>query len=124
MAQGEVMLGTPLYRFAEVDSTMDVLASLARSGAPEGTAVIAERQRQGRGRQGRAWFSPPVGNVYVSVLLRPRRPAATMTALAPACGLGVAEALEEFATVPAGLKWPNDVMVRGRKIAGILIESV
>jgi BirA family biotin operon repressor/biotin-[acetyl-CoA-carboxylase] ligase len=118
------MLGTPLYRFDEVDSTMDVVASLGRGGAPEGTAVIARRQRKGRGRQGRSWFSPLGGNVYVSVLLRPRMTAAAIPALAPACGLGVAETLEEFVSVQAGLKWPNDILIRGRKIAGILIESV
>lgn len=118
------MLGTPLHRFDEVDSTMDVVASLGRGGAPEGTAVMAERQRKGRGRQGRSWFSPPAGNVYVSILLRPRISAAALPALAPACGLGVAQALEELASVQAGLKWPNDILVRGRKIAGILTESV
>src|SRR5713101_5334406 len=101
------MLGTPLQRFDEVESTMDVVASLGRSGAPEGIAVIAERQRRGRGRQGRSWFSPPEGNVYVSVLLRPQLTPAAIPALTPAFGLAVAEALEEFVSVQAGLKWPN-----------------
>lgn len=118
------MLGTPLYRYDEVDSTNDVVESLAKEGAPEGTTVIAERQRQGRGRQGRSWFSPGGGNLYVSVLLRPQIPTADLPALAPACGLGVAEALEAFVSVRAELKWPNDVLIRGRKIAGILTESV
>jgi BirA family transcriptional regulator, biotin operon repressor / biotin---[acetyl-CoA-carboxylase] ligase len=117
------MLGTPLHRYDEVDSTMDIVASLARGDAPEGTAVIAERQRKGRGRQNRAWFSPPGGNVYLSVLLRPAMTAAEISALAPACGLGVAQALEEFVPVRAQFKWPNDIVVRGRKIAGILTES-
>jgi BirA family biotin operon repressor/biotin-[acetyl-CoA-carboxylase] ligase len=113
-----------LYRYDEVDSTNDVVESLAKEGAPEGTTVMAERQRQGRGRQGRAWFSPGRGNLYVSVLLRPKISATDLPALVPAFGLGVAEALEEFVSVRAELKWPNDVLVRGRKIAGILTESV
>jgi BirA family biotin operon repressor/biotin-[acetyl-CoA-carboxylase] ligase len=118
------MLGTPLYQYDVVDSTMDLVASLGKEGAPEGTAVMAGQQRQGRGRQGRSWFSPAAGNLYVSVLLRPRLTAAETPALAPAFGLGVAEALEAFVSVQAGLKWPNDVLIRGRKVAGLLTESV
>jgi BirA family biotin operon repressor/biotin-[acetyl-CoA-carboxylase] ligase len=122
--EGKAMLGTPLYHYDEVDSTMDQVAALGRAGAPEGATVIAARQRQGRGRQGRAWLSPAAENLYMSVLLRPQIPAAEAPPLALAFGLGVAAALEEFAALPAALKWPNDVLVRGRKIAGLLLESV
>jgi BirA family transcriptional regulator, biotin operon repressor / biotin---[acetyl-CoA-carboxylase] ligase len=107
----------PVERFAEVGSTNDVLKERARQGAPEWTAVLAERQTAGRGRQGRAWASPP-GNLYLSVLLRPRFAAASLIPLA--AGLALAEALPQ---VEARLKWPNDVLVNGRKLAGILAEA-
>jgi BirA family transcriptional regulator, biotin operon repressor / biotin---[acetyl-CoA-carboxylase] ligase len=107
----------PIERFAEVASTNDVLKERARRGAPEWTVVLAERQSAGRGRQGRAWASP-AGNVYLSVLLRPRFAAVSVVPLA--AGLAVAEALPQ---VQARLKWPNDVLVNGRKLAGILAEA-
>lgn len=107
----------PIERFAEVASTNDVLRERARQGAPEWTVVLAGRQSAGRGRQGRAWASPP-GNLYLSVLLRPRFPALSLIPLA--AGLAVAEALPQ---VEALLKWPNDVLVGERKLAGILAEA-
>jgi BirA family transcriptional regulator, biotin operon repressor / biotin---[acetyl-CoA-carboxylase] ligase len=100
-----------------VGSTNDRLKALAREGAPEWAVVLADRQSAGRGRQGREWSSP-AGNVFLSVLLRPRFAAVTLIPLA--AGLAVAEALPE---VPAHLKWPNDVLVNGRKLAGILAEA-
>jgi BirA family transcriptional regulator, biotin operon repressor / biotin---[acetyl-CoA-carboxylase] ligase len=100
-----------------VGSTNDRLKALAREGAPEWSVVSADRQSAGRGRQGRAWTSPE-GNVFLSVLLRPRFPELTLIPLA--AGLSVAEALPE---VPARLKWPNDVLVNDRKLAGILAEA-
>ncbi len=100
-------------------STSDRLKALARGGAPEWTAVLAERQTGGRGREGRAWVSPP-GGLYLSVLLRPRFDKPGLLPLA--AGLAVAEASAELG-VRAELKWPNDVLVSGRKLAGILSEA-
>jgi BirA family biotin operon repressor/biotin-[acetyl-CoA-carboxylase] ligase len=102
-----------------VVSTSDRLKALARGGAPEWTVVAADRQTGGRGREGRAWASPP-GGLYLSVLLRPRREVASRLPLA--AGVAVAEAAREHG-VEAQLKWPNDVLVGGRKLAGILAEA-
>jgi len=103
----------------ELGSTSDRLKELARAGAPEWTAVLAERQTSGRGRGERAWLSPP-GGLYLSVLLRP---AAAKAAVLPlAAGVAVAEAASRLG-VAAELKWPNDVLVKGRKLAGILAEA-
>jgi BirA family transcriptional regulator, biotin operon repressor / biotin---[acetyl-CoA-carboxylase] ligase len=100
-------------------STNDRLKGLARGGAAEWTVVAADRQTGGRGREGRAWISP-AGGLYLSVLLRPRRGMAARLPLA--AGVAVAEAVEEYG-VRAELKWPNDVLLKGRKLAGILAEA-
>jgi BirA family transcriptional regulator, biotin operon repressor / biotin---[acetyl-CoA-carboxylase] ligase len=103
----------------ELVSTNDRLKGLARAGAPEWTAVLADVQTGGRGREGRSWVSPP-GGLYLSVLLRPRFAAVSVLPLA--AGVAVAEAAAELG-VHAELKWPNDVQVSGRKLAGILSEA-
>jgi BirA family biotin operon repressor/biotin-[acetyl-CoA-carboxylase] ligase len=104
----------------ETGSTNDDLKARARAGAPEWTALLARRQRAGRGRLGREWVSPE-GNLFVSVLLRPE---AALAGLLPlTAGLAVAEALEGV-SIDARLKWPNDVLVGERKIAGILAEGL
>jgi BirA family biotin operon repressor/biotin-[acetyl-CoA-carboxylase] ligase len=100
-------------------STSDRLKELARSGAAEWTAVLAERQTGGRGREGRTWESPP-GGLYLSVLLRPSGESGRLVPLA--AGVAVAEAVAGFG-VASELKWPNDVLVAGRKLAGILAEG-
>lgn len=108
----------------ETGSTNDDLAALARSGAPEGLWLRAERQSRGRGRQGREWHSPP-GNLYASTLvrLRPGDPPA------PTLALVAAVALHEVVSVSAGgppveIKWPNDLLVAGAKLSGILLERL
>jgi BirA family biotin operon repressor/biotin-[acetyl-CoA-carboxylase] ligase len=103
-----------------VVSTSDRLKALARGGAPEWTAVLADRQTGGRGREGRAWLSPP-GGLYLSVLLRPRFERVGLLPLA--AGVAVAEAADEVG-VGTTLKWPNDVLASGGKVAGILSEAV
>lgn len=110
-------------RLAEVSSTNDEAKRLAAGGAAEGVVVIAERQTAGRGRRGRSWASVP-GNLFVSVVLRPKLAPAAVPPLAPAMGLAVALAIEDVAPLAAELKWPNDVRVSGRKVAGVLCESV
>ena len=107
-----------------VGSTNDEAKRFARSGAEEGTLVWALEQTAGRGRRGRAWSSP-LGNLYASLVLRPACPLDRATQLGFVAALGVGDALA--ALVPGlcepALKWPNDVLVGGRKIAGILLES-
>lgn len=100
-------------------STSDRVKALARDGAPAWTAVLADEQTGGRGREGRRWTSPP-GGLYLSVLLRPAFVAVGLLPLA--AGVAAAEAAGEFG-VRAELKWPNDVLAGGRKLAGVLAEA-
>jgi BirA family biotin operon repressor/biotin-[acetyl-CoA-carboxylase] ligase len=102
-------------------STNDEAQRLAVAGAAHGTVVTADAQHAGRGRQGRVWHSPPGENLYLSCILRPALAPAAATAITLAAGLGVADAVQR-AGAPAALKWPNDVLVHGRKLAGILTE--
>lgn len=114
-------LGGVVHYVDTLESTNDTARELALGGAGEGTVVIAERQTRGRGRLGRAWASPPHRNLYLSLVLRPRIPAPQAPQLALVVGLATAEAARDWAPA-AGLKWPNDVVIGGRKVAGILTE--
>ena len=105
-----------------VDSTNDEVRVLAQAGAPDGLVLLAERQTAGRGRRGAAWFSPAGESLAFSVLVRPEEPKALWPRLALAAGLAVAEAVESFG-LHAGIKWPNDVWIGQRKVAGILVEA-
>src|SRR5690606_30963034 len=114
-------------RFADVrwvtttgSTNADVLA-LARDGAPEGVVVVADHQSAGRGRRTRRWGAPPGGSLLVSVLLRP--PAGVASAVTMAAAVAMADAVEAVAGVKVGLKWPNDLVVGDRKLAGILAEA-
>ncbi len=116
-------LGHELRALDDTASTNAALAQWAVEGAPHGSTLIAARQHGGRGRQGRHWSSPP-GNLYVSWLLRPRRAMAEMAPLSLVTGLSVATALRDgLGLTAAGLKWPNDVWIGTRKVAGVLLES-
>jgi BirA family biotin operon repressor/biotin-[acetyl-CoA-carboxylase] ligase len=106
------------------ESTNADVAAEARAGAAEGLVVIAEQQTGGRGRLARSWESPPRAGVYVSVLLRPTPPAASWPLLTLLTGLAVVEAVVGVGRIEARLKWPNDVLVGGQKLAGILAERV
>ena len=107
-----------------VTSTSDVLAARAAAGAPDGLAVLARRQTQGRGRAGRAWESPD-GNLALSVLLRPMEPASRAGEWPLLTGVALADVIQSLLPDPAALslKWPNDVLVDGAKLAGVLIET-
>jgi BirA family biotin operon repressor/biotin-[acetyl-CoA-carboxylase] ligase len=105
-----------------VSSTNDELRALAEKGSSEGLILIAHEQTAGRGRRGAVWLSPKGENLAFSVLLRPIASKALWHRLSLAAGLAVAEALEAFVPV-AEIKWPNDVRISGKKIAGILIEA-
>lgn len=120
-------MGRSLHWLDSTTSTNDVAARLAESGAEDGTAVVAETQTAGRGRHGRIWFSPPGAGLYVSTIVRPANamtsnanPASLLTI---ASGVAIAEAVHAVTGLPAHIKWPNDVMIGGRKLAGILAEA-
>lgn len=108
--------------FDEVSSTMDVAHQAAAKGAPAGTLVLAERQLTGRGRGGRVWRSEPQAGIWLTLIERPWE-GVPVELLSVRAGISLAPALDRFATGPVGLKWPNDLYVRGRKLAGVLIEA-
>ncbi|GAB4172559.1 MAG: biotin--[acetyl-CoA-carboxylase] ligase [Thalassobaculales bacterium] len=117
----------PVYRLValeEVASTNDEARRLARDGAPEGTVVWARAQTGGRGRMGRAWASPR-GNLYMSLVLRPDCALAEAALLSFVAAVGLGEALGTVlpALAEVRFKWPNDILLNGRKCAGILLES-
>jgi len=114
-------LGRAWRHLARVESTNDEAATWARAGAPAGAVVVADEQTLGRGRLGRRWHSPPGASLYLSAVLRPPLAPHRVPPLTLAAGVAVAEALVQFDVAPA-LKWPNDVLVDGKKIAGILTE--
>ena len=115
--------GYTLIALDAVGSTNDEARARARLGAADGTIVWARSQTAGRGRRGRAWASP-AGNLYVSLLLRPSGPPATVAQLGFVAALALADTLQQAAPLAATtLKWPNDVLLGGRKLAGILLES-
>lgn len=114
--------GRPLHFHAMVDSTNTRAAELARAGEPEGTVVLADAQTAGRGRSDRRWESPPGVGVYASVVLRPALDAARATFVTSVAALSAAAAVEQTASRRAEIKWPNDVLVAGRKVSGILAE--
>ncbi|MGQ0825229.1 MAG: biotin--[acetyl-CoA-carboxylase] ligase [Actinomycetota bacterium] len=109
-------------RFAEIDSTNRYLLDAARAGAADGIVAVADAQTAGRGRLDRAWVAPPGASLLVSVLLRPRLPPGRAHLLTLAAGLAAVDAVRELAGADARLKWPNDVVVDDRKLAGILAE--
>lgn len=116
-------IGRSLRVLAQVESTNDVALAAGREGAPDGFAVLADRQTAGRGRLGRAWESPPGLGIYTSVLLRPRVLAALAPLLTLAVGIAAAETIQEATGLLPRLKWPNDIQLDGRKLAGILVEG-
>ena len=112
----------PVHYFEEVASTNDLAKELAARGAPEGTRVVAEAQSRGRGRLGRQWDSPPGAGLYVSLVLRPALPPTEMPQITLTTGVAVARAVKRVTGVAPGIKWPNDLLLAGKKLGGILTE--
>ena len=108
--------------FETVGSTLDEAHRLAASGSPAGTLVVADAQTAGRGRQGRSWRSEPGAGLWLTLVERPTD-AAALDVLSLRIGVLLAPALDAFAPAPVSLKWPNDLYVGSRKLAGILVEA-
>ena len=106
----------------ETDSTNTRAKELAAQGAPEGTLVIAEKQTNGRGRRGRSWFSPPGGGIYFSLILRPVISPTETPRITLMTAVVAAETLISLVKLKLRIKWPNDILVNGKKLAGILTE--
>lgn len=114
--------GKNIVAFNTVGSTMDEAFRLGMEGAPEGTLVCAETQNKGRGRLGRAWSSPRGKGIYCSLILRPQLPPGQLSRLTLTAAVALAEALRDAAGIEPSIKWPNDILVGGKKLAGILTE--
>jgi BirA family transcriptional regulator, biotin operon repressor / biotin---[acetyl-CoA-carboxylase] ligase len=120
--KGVRVIGRDIRVFQETTSTNDVVDKLARDGVPEGAVVFAESQTRGRGRLGRKWISPAGKGLWFSVLLRPKLHPLASTQLTVAAGAALARAIELATRLRPEIKWPNDVLLDGRKVAGILME--
>ena len=116
-------LFSSIHRFNSVTSTNDIARQMAAAGYPEGTGVCALEQTAGRGRQGRSWSSPTGEGLYLSVILRPRMLYPFVQLIPLAAALAVARTLEGIYGVSPDIKWPNDIIVGGRKTCGVLVES-
>ncbi len=116
-------IGETVIFHREIDSTNSVAMLLASDGAPHGTVVTSDSQTSGRGRRGREWFSPPGCNLYMSVILRPSVSPAEASQIPVISVLAVIRVLEHLNTgLPFQIKWPNDILCRGKKVCGILCE--
>lgn len=116
------ILGKEIHAYKALKSTNELAYRLAQNDAPEGTLVISDHQTRGRGRMGRGWFSPPKVGLWLSLILRPRIPPSRAPGLSICAGLALASSVEQMTGLNAGIKWPNDCVVNGRKAAGILLE--
>lgn len=115
-------VGKNIHHFLEIDSTNSKAYQLAMEGAEEGEVVVAESQSQGRGRLGRKWFSPPYLNLYLSLILRPQIPPHQASVMTLMAAVATAEAIQSSSGLKPSIKWPNDLLLGERKVAGLLNE--
>ncbi len=116
------VIGKSIVHFDEVASTQLAAEKLASSGAEEGTVVIAEKQTSGRGRRGRSWVSPSGGGVYLSIILRPNLMPSQIVQIPLISGVAAVKAIKRVTQLQPTIKWPNDIFINERKVAGILTE--
>jgi len=116
------LFGKHIHHFFKIGSTNDVALDLGRSGEPNGTVVLAEQQTAGRGRVGRAWHSEKSNGIYMSALLRPAITPVDAPLITLVAGLAAREAVAEITDTAPDLRWPNDLLLNGKKIGGILTE--
>ena len=115
-------MGQEVACLPTVGSTNEVAKALAASGAPQGTLVVAEEQTAGRGRMGRRWIAPAGTSLLFSILLYPNLSPEKAPRLTMLASLAAAEAIESLTGLPVRFKWPNDILIRGRKVGGVLTE--
>ena len=115
-------LGRSLLWFTQIGSTNDVAHDQARSGAPDGLLIVADEQTAGRGRLDRRWWAPPGSSLLMSLLLRPALPPSRAGQLTMCLGLAAVEGIEAVTGLQPALKWPNDLLLDGRKLGGMLTE--
>jgi len=115
------IFGTSVIYFPELESSNDFLKNLGRDGANEGTIVVAKKQTKGRGRMGREWVSPD-GGIYMSILVRPQIHPSEIVKLTLLTAVAIVKTLQELYNLNAKIKWPNDIMINDKKVAGVLSE--
>lgn len=115
-------MGRSIHHFHSTDSTNSMAYQLALKGAEEGEVVVAETQKKGRGRLGRKWYSPPLTNLYLSVILRPEIPPQQASLMTLMAAVATAGAIHKFSGLQPTIKWPNDILLNDRKVAGLLNE--
>ncbi len=116
------IIGKKIFYYKTVDSTMDIAFDLGIKGYPEGTVVFAEQQIKGRGRLGREWFSPKAKGIYLSLLLRPQFLPQESPKLTLMAAVSINQAIKKITGVSPLIKWPNDIIINSKKVAGILTE--
>lgn len=116
------IFGREVISYRKVDSTNDAAYELAEKGIKEGTVVLAEEQGKGKGRHGRSWQSPPKGGIYMSCVLRPRMAPNEIPRITLLAAVAVAKSIRKATGLDAMIKWPNDILVDGKKVCGILTE--
>lgn len=119
---GTSILGKEIHSFKVLRSTNELGFRLAQNRAPEGTLIVSEHQTRGRGRLGRNWFSPAEVGLWMSLILKPDIPPSKAPGISLCAGLALVLAINEMTDLKAKIKWPNDCVVNGKKIAGILLE--
>ena len=117
------LIGRDIHYYDETVSTNETAFSLGMTGAPEGTVVLADSQRGGKGRFQRFWHSPPASNIYTSIILRPEIPLSNASRIPILAGVAVAEVLDAYCPGKISLKWPNDVLLHEKKVSGILSQA-
>lgn len=118
------IIGKKIYLFDEIDSTNMKALKLGEAGDREGTLILTESQTKGKGRLGRTWYSPKGVNLYLSVILRPIIPLKEAPLTTFVAAISIAETIMKVTDIKPGIKWPNDIMINGKKIAGTLTELV
>jgi len=119
---GTAVIGSRIEYFADVPTTNEEAKKLARAGYPEGTVVVAESQSGGKGRMDRSWFAPRARGLWFSAVLRPQVNLVDTPQITMVAAVAVALAIREHTGVAVGIKWPNDLLVDGKKLCGILVE--
>ena len=118
-----MIIGSKIYYYDTVTSTNDIAHQMARKGAGEGTVIFAEQQSNGRGKMGRRWVSPKGEGILASIILRPDIPFLDAHEWTIMAGVGVAKAIRDTFGLTAMIKWPNDILINGKKVCGILTEA-
>ena len=116
------ILGKDILSYRSLGSTNQLGFRLAESGVGEGTLIVADEQTKGKGRMGRGWYSPPKLGLWMSLILRPDIPPFKAPGLSICAGLALAQAIGDLTGMDANIKWPNDCLINGRKVGGILLE--